>query len=653
MGKRRGAAVWLMLGLAVGCGGSQKKPSAPAEESAVVAESGAAAPLTPTAASADLIGVLRLKNPGAFLDRLGRWSKAPVDWRRELIKERPGIERVIKFDAAIEAALQLDSKRGRTLNPPLAAVSLGLSSLPLALEFARSNGEVVRQLSADVYGLGDPPRHCAIARALGDAPARLVCGAESDDLEGLLPYMTRGMPREAFGNSDLHIELRGDPVRVRHGRDLRQLQSLVPFALNHLAMDVPRFDRALGDALHAVANEAIAFVEDFQRLDVDFSLLEGPDRAELKASAHFRGQNSWLVQTGLERRTAEVPDVFWALPKDAASASFAYPASVKRYEGMRRTFAELADSLLEHEKVPRPVRDQVADVINETWKSEAAWGGTDGVLPDLPASPGASRGASKRDRVRSQVGWHIAVVAEKSERFIKDFTRLLRLYNSQPLRQLFTKHVKRDLDLPRIQQRAPRGRNLPGAVAFEVLVPGALLEDVEPIVPIDVPGRPKQPKKAARPKPKPLPVVLVIMPDGERTWFGLSTDEKFVVDKLATLKTANANDTLAGREGLAELKAVQAAGGGFLTVASLAARLDEFAPETGRSMGRILNALPHHGEVPMPFSFTATRAAQPVFTGLARVPRAAFEDLGALIPAAVAVAPSREPAPTPAQPRHE
>jgi hypothetical protein len=619
-----------VLGLTLACSSSKPRPTDPAEQGArAVAEGDSSPDLTPVSAPADLFVVGRLRNPAEFLDVLGKWSKVPLDWRSVLAKEEPGVERVLKLDTPIDVAAVLNANRGMRPRPPSVAVSFGLTSVSAALEFARRRGEAVRRLQTGAYALGEAPSQCVIADAAGNAPARLVCGGKEADVQALWPYMTRGMPRESLGTADLHVELRGDPVRTRYGRDLRQLRSLIPLAVSQLALDIPRFDRATGDALHAIADEVDHFVQDFERFDLDVTLQRAADVTELRASGKFRSQSSWATRALFDSPAAAAPDVFWRLPKDALSARFAHRTNVQRYTGIRRTVAELVDALLEYEKMPPAVRDQVADLITEAWKTDAAWATADGAVPENAKVAELSGPELERERMRRRVGWHVGVFAAKADPYIADIGKLAKLYNNAQLRRAIEKRAKTQLkNLPTVRQRKPRGGGLPAAaVAFEVTIPGVFFEGSELPPAAEQESGGKRLARRAGAKGKPLGVVLVIVPDAERTWLGVSADEALLVQKISALR-GNESDTLASREGLSDLKPLPVIGGGFVTVAALA---NQIGGETLGGSSRVLNAVPHHGETPIPFIFTA---AQGTATWSARIPKAALEDLGGIIPAA-------------------
>ena len=271
--------VVLALGFAgaIACGGGQATPNNPSEvtttdKGETLASAEGTANLTPVAAPNELVAVARLKNPGGLVDSVISWAKLGVDWRGVLGKKEPAINDVLATDASVEAVVALDPQgKGTDLEQPFAVVSVGLRSLERAVQLARDKGERVRQIGNGIYRVSDSSRspNCVVAASLGKAPARLVCGDREKDIEALLPYATRGLPTENLGSADLHIEVRAEPFRRRFARELRQGKTLAtPFVLSELSLDDSRFDRALADTVHAVADEVLALAEDIDSSNV-------------------------------------------------------------------------------------------------------------------------------------------------------------------------------------------------------------------------------------------------------------------------------------------------------------------------------------------------------------------------------------------------
>ena len=640
-----------LIATAVACGGSEPRPAeAPGAPAPIatgsVEEDGPPPDLSPIAAPPDLFGVGRLNRPAQLVDTALSWAKLPIDWRRELGKEMPGIENVVDMNAPIDIAMALPKvARPQDLDEPRIVVSIGLRSLPGALDFAKQRSGRVERVAPGTYRVASSD-DCVIAAAAGNPPARLVCGDRPEDIEALLPYVTRGLPRESFGTADLHFELRMEPIRTRFGRELRQLKMGLPFLLKSFALDVPRVDRAVAEGAYAVADEIVALVDDTDRAVLEINAK--PDAGALQSTVELRftGKKSWSVQTLADsaRRAAPPPDSFWRLPNDATGASFGSPSNPERYAGIRKMVGELLDGLLEHEKIPRRVRDQVAAIIEDTATTPAPVVYAHGDVPVPPApkpAAGEYRGRGREYVIRS-LGWYVVGIEDKADRYKTYLNRIAALYNDRDLRKLLEKRgdVKAK-ELPALRTRAPRGAGLaPGSSAFELVIPGSLFDEpvYEPPAP---PG--KRPKAAPkRPPAAPLSIVLIVMPDGARTWFGLSADEKVLVEKLGVVRQANPAATLASREGLGSLRSPRVVSGGYWTLSSITSSLDSPLAQSADSdvaeLRKRLNSMPHRGQTPMPYTLTVTSGGATNVTWSLSVPRAVAEDIGALVPLAAMAA---------------
>jgi hypothetical protein len=642
----------LFLTLPLACG-----PAAPASKtpgdpgglggSAVVAE-GAAPDLSPVAAPSDLFLVGRLKNPAATMDVASSWAKLPMDWRRELTKAEPGVDQVLHWDAPVEVAAALDPSGRGDVPQPFAVVSVGLRGLQPALDMVRRGGESVRQVRAGVYRVGRGSPSCAMAASVGTAPARLVCGDREEDVDALLPYVTRGLPTENLGNADVRIEVRAEPWRKRYAAELRQAKTLAtPFVLRKMSLDDARFDRPLADAVHALTDEALAVVEDIDILRLDATINKGRGTAEASFFAKFRGSNSWVVSSLAETsaRASTAPDAFFRLPKDATAASYTVGADPKRAEPIRRNLAELLDGFLAHAKVPKRLRDQTVALLDESWTTQS---GSVYARGEIPVAARKSEKSSdlQREQMRTGLGWHIAAVDEPLKKYKTYFDRIVKLYGDRELRKLVEKeaHIK-PKEWPKVRARG--GKGLPaGSVVYELTVPGEMFMDYPDG------GGPAKPGK-------PLAAVLILMPDGDRTWFGVSADEKHLIDRLNAAKKADGASTLASREGLAQMKSNKAVSQGFLTLMTVLGSVrsgmmgfagrsnDAHSGLRAKEIERMFNAMPHHGETPMLTSFMVTKGSAPTLSWSMTVPKAVFTDLGALGPAIGAAAMSGGPLATP------
>jgi len=613
---------------------------APAKPEPGAIASGPTPDLSPVPAPASLVAVGRLGNPIGAVDLLAGWAKFPVDIRALASKNEPELASLLVFDAPIELAVALDENGLGNVPQPFAVVSLGVSSVDATVAFAKRKGQSVRMQRPGVYQIvkGESPV-CAVAAAAGKAPARLVCGDRQEDIDALLAYATRGLPTESFGKADLHVELRAEPLRRRYAKELRQLKTMAtPFVLSELSMDSPRFDRALADAVHGLTDEVLALSEDVDKIRIEANLDRGAGMIDAKTSFKFRGQSSWTVQTMVDasKRGKGVPEMFWKLPKESELATFGVGANAKRYETMRKTLAELMDGALEKEKVPRKVRDQLSELLLDSWTTEGdvVYAHGEVTPPPAPAEPGSA--AAARERVRAQLGWYIVGLDEKPAKYKGYLDKVVKLYNDAQLRQVVDKRLKiKPAALPKLASRG--GRGLPaGATVYELVLPGAYFEKMEAVPTGKQGGVPA------------LSIVVILVPDGDRTWVGFSADEKALTAKLVEMKKGDS--TLASREGIAPLKTSKGVSGGFFTVGNLVKGVITGMGEAGLGdASKALRLMPNHGETPM-LMWTSVEPAGPDVVWSLRVPKAVVEDLGAVGPALAAQgsgSPPMAPAPPP------
>ncbi|MEB2310761.1 MAG: hypothetical protein OZ921_16590 [Sorangiineae bacterium] len=631
---RRSSFALVSLALLAGCGGGgAKPPAAPAKSGDAVMPtehitSEARPDLSPVPAPEGLIAVARITNPGGLADRALGWTGLPLDWRALLTKKDPDLLRVLAPAASIDAALVLDPASSDDDPKFLAAVSVPLSSLDLALELARKNSASVQMVRPGVYRASMHGSDCALAAAAGPAPARLVCGDNDAQVDALLPYVTRTLPTERLTSSDIHFEFRAAPVQMRYVPQLRRLRQMALGALlGKLELDSPAFDRALSDVVHSVADEALTLVEELDTFAIDAWLRDDPALIEAKASLRFKGSSSWAVQTLLDagKRAAPPSDMFWRLPADAGAASFSVGAAPKRFEPIGHTLGELADGYLAHEKMPRKTRDQVVDLLEGLFSLSSGAVTAHGSLPAATAGRDqpVESGASAREKFRSMLGWYVIGVDVQAETYRKLLGTLMSVFNDPQLRKPLGVDAKL---FPKLTTRAARGAGLaPGSKAYVLTLPGELLKDFDG--PSFVEGEAGPRKKQV--VPAPLSIVLILMPDGARTWLGISTDEAVLSAKLAQVRKPAGDQSLEKRAGLGALRTGKVISGGFMTVAGVLDSPNALS-ELGISPGTLLRAAPHHGETPILMSFTVEPGAAPSLVWRSTTPRAVVEDLATI-----------------------
>jgi hypothetical protein len=122
---------------------------------------------------------------------------------------------------------------------------------------------------------------------------------------------------------------------------------------------------------------------------------------------------------------------------------------------------------------------------------------------------------------------------------------------------------------------------------------------------------------------------LIVAYDGDHTWVGVSPDEKAMIQRLESLKDPKLA-VLKTRAGLDALRGIPRAAGGFMTLERFAGQLSALGAQDDDAT-KVISALPHHGDTPIVFDYDVSADGPEISTGFS-IPRAAVEDLGALVP---------------------
>ncbi|HYP76815.1 MAG TPA: hypothetical protein VER12_12700 [Polyangiaceae bacterium] len=605
----------------LGCG-SPPAPATPSTPiaSAVAQEKDEPPDLAPVAAPAELIAVARFKRPQTAIETVAAWANFPYKVQDVLPSELSGLQSVVAWDAPLEAAVALDPLGEGKLPEPLAVVSLGLTSLEGALDFARSKGQSVRRLRAGVYRVGDSEQiSCAAGVALGSAPARLVCGHRPHDVDGLFNYATRGLSNEPLPNVDFQVELRLEPVKKKYQAEIGSARLLAGFLLREIQVDNPRFDRALSDVAYSLIDEATAVVHDLDKVRIDANLDNAKNLLDARFDLKFAGQKSWFVQTSAESlaRVEPPPALFWQMPADSTQASFSVGFKPGRLKPIGKTLAELLDGYLESEKMPAGLRNQASKSLESLFEQNTKQVSAHGELAELPNDPLLAAGYRA-------FGWGVTAFEGDAKNLSAFADGLSAIINNRELPRLLKKRVNLEPALwPKVSSRVVQLRGFkPGAKAYRFEISRELFEKYAK-------GQLKlEPTPKGKAPAKSVPLTLIVAYDGEHSWVGESPDEKALIKRLESLKDPQAQ-VLSSRAGLETLKSTPRAAGGFLTLSHFANQLSALGAASDSQ--KLLAALPHHGDTPVLFSYDVS-AGGPELTTTFTLPRAAVEDLGALVP---------------------
>ncbi len=590
--------------------------------------------LSPVAAPSDLIAVARFKTPSTAIETVSSWANFPFKIQSAVPSDLKGLENVIAWDAPVELAVALDPLGEGKVPEPLTVLSIGISSLDSALDFAKAQGQSVHKLRAGVYRVGDSDDvSCAVAAAVGSAPARLVCGHRAHDVDGLINYATRGLPNEPLPNLDFQLEVRLAPVKKKYGAELGSARLFAGFLLREIQMDNPRFDRALSDVAYGLIDESLAFVHDLDKVRLDANIDRAKNQVNVRLDAKFVGQTSWLAQATAETipLSAPAPEAYWQMPADSAEASYSVGWKPGRLKPLGRSLGELFDAFLDAEKVPASLRNQGSKALEGLFDLSTNAVRADGGLTEFPSDPLLA--ADYRF-----FGWQVSELSGDPKAVQSVFDGLTAALGSKELAKIMKQKAEIEPKVwPKFSTHAVTVKGYkPGAKAYKVELSRELLQkliDKSSNSMQDIAAALALPAAKGKPQTQSVPVTFIIAADGDHTFVAASPDEKAIIKRLESLKDAK-TQTLRTRSGLDVLKQPHA-GGGFFTLR----RFGNLFPAGSKASdaAAMLDALPQHGDTPILFTSDAS-ANGPETTMTFSVPRAAVGDLGALVPVLVLAA---------------
>ncbi len=621
MSLRRVAWVCLFLG-SVSCAAKPAPAPLSVEPAATKPDAEAAPDLSPVAAPAELVGVGRVKRPREFVETLASWTGLPLALRTLLPSHLREAEALVDWNAPLEAAAVLDQSSTSKTAPPLFVVSVGLTGLDSARSFVESQGGHPTRVAPGVYRVEIQGADCAIAASLGPSPARLVCGDDWKDVEALLPYATRGLPNERLTERDLLLELRLRPVEKRYHDEIRSLRILSGLFLRQIGADDARLDRALSEIVYALADELMLVAGEAERLTLGATLDKQAQVLDIDYGLSLEGNASTIGQMLREtsKRAAPAPALFFRLPAEAHSGVYGVPGDKERLSKLVPPLAELVDAFFAHAKLGVKFRERVKSAtlsLPELYGLSAYASG---------ASP-AKKDAPPAERFAAQVGWHVGAVEVRIDLMTKLFGELTLALNDKDLGKWLAEKHKLERDLfPRAKSAQARVPTFTAAgTAYTLELPPKLAQKLLDIEDVAGPA-------SAQGKPKPIPLSLVLAPDGNTTWFAIAGSQKAAIEKLAQAHGEGA-PTLATRPGLEALKAIPSVSGGFTSVQSLSHMLAEAWKKADVDLEEALNRVPQHGRTPILWWGILSEAGKSAtLGGKLRIPAAAFADAGALIP---------------------
>jgi hypothetical protein len=605
--------------------------------------------LSPVLAPKGLVGVGRLARPGELTKTFAGWVSLPFE-PGMVDAVQPGLSQALAFDAPVEFALVLPEGEVSARIKPEFVVSVGLSSVEKARTLLEEYlGQKLVERGPSVYVTPDGGKyHCAIAAALGKAANRFVCADKPASLEHLLPYATRGLPLENLGVSDLHAELRFEPMRQQFGAALRMGRTVaVPALLKEISLSDARFDRALADVAHAVGDELLDLFEDADKLVMDASVTEKPERIDAKLTIAYRGTASFVSQATVDaRKRMQPPNAqFFDLPADAEGAGYIVSADPKRLDKQRSLVESLAEGLLAHFEVGAPLRREVRAALDTVFNSSSVVVFADGPI----AVKGDRAMLSDADRTAMALGWRIYGVEGAAASYKDAVKTLIRLTSDKA----FQKGIDGLLDRTGsadANQGKPKGKTwnrTPDWLKFksktiagmpagsEVMLVELNRESTKELL-AQADRKVRRGKKFAPLDVSALRALFAVVPDGGRTWFVFAMDEKTLLDRSKVVLGSSKSPRLSTRSDLQTMRGLSANQAGFSTLELVKGWLQAAMVEQKKPIKEadtLYSTLPHHGSTPMFYrTIIGGSDKQPTVEVSTSLPRAVFEDVAAAVP---------------------
>ena len=384
---------------------------------------------------------------------------------------------------------------------------------------------------------------CELAPAAGTAPFRLVCGSSKDALSALAPYLSRTSPRETLP-ADLHLDFRAGPIGGFATLGRTQAPKIVSNLLGLHAASEP----ATVDLVNAVLGDLLDYVADLDTMSLDATL--DAEHAAVSVRTAFKSSTSFLARmtTAHPERVDVPPAMFWRLPGDVDLASFGRGVDDTDLQHPRELVVAAVDEQLARTKLAEGDRHALRDLVKEVF------------------SGAGSVVAHGMDGDSSYWLVHRSDSPARSEKIVRD---VVGAFNRPGVVKWLKGALPSAATLPTLKLGAPLAGLPKGSLHVEITI--------APEAAPKTPAKEKAAgtaKPAAQPLPKPAPEVyhLVVVPDGPRSWTGISSNVATLSAKLASVSgKAPAADSLGLQplpQGLEGFKEARMSGGGFVTVRS-------------------------------------------------------------------------------------
>lgn len=339
------------------------------------AEESSAAPLPPlrrAAAPPDVVFKARVQQPTKIIDRLMVAAGLPfktADFFSDSSEDVFGLPLdELDMNGSFEVVLSLNPDATAM---PFSAASMSVRSVDSAVRRLRSAKLDPVEGQGGVYYFTYEDAHCAIGRALGSSPSRVVCSPDEQSLTVLSPYALRGLPAEPWTKAAMAFDLDMKPIRSVYGQRARGLKLLASVGARQLHVGEARFDRALTEAAVAMAEEAGDLLADCDRV---FGQLDQSERGDLSLDwgVEFGGTTSFtalaLKDWGLDM--ARAPERLLHLPAEVSAAGYSQSVPPERLQKMERIVTDLALGYAVHKGAPAKLLADLELILRESFNFE-------------------------------------------------------------------------------------------------------------------------------------------------------------------------------------------------------------------------------------------------------------------------------------------
>ena len=535
---------------------------------------------------------------------------------RLIDRRLPGLARELFAEAPIELALGVQSAAELVAGGPDVVVSIAVVSFAAtraALESLALAGEVelgrsTRERLAFTATASAAPTACWLAVARGPTRARLICGTSVDALERLGPYAARGLPTRELGPEPLVVVLYPRRVPKLELEKLRNLSRVLVARQNDSA--------GLERALPVLLDDALELWSDLAELRLSARAGE-PSRpgAELELEAVLEGRKAWTTRTlaTLQPRNSELVAMFRSLPDDTDFAGFFSGASLARADEAQASLEQWLRA-----EWGASVSRESLELVVRTFLQRGPYLYAQGDAFGKDTTSVRHSGRGLWEKTLSVYGWHLIGFPGRSAELALMLDRGMNAYNRGDLGKLAYRELPRlCAGLGKIRKKpAPRGFPR-GSAVYQLPLPGKFFDDCVRH------WRVQPPERAPNDS-----IVVVLLPDGERTWVGFGIQEGPMLARMAQLTKKPARP--AERFPPEAWRDADVRGGGFTSLAGIGGllRFVSMSEPWGWRRER-LGRLPARGKEPMAFSFEVSRDAPTRLRARLWMSRGAFEDLSA------------------------